>query len=283
VTGRRGAFRVLLVALPVLGALAGSPGGALASSGISGIPTYQTPVTVGDTNQPASIDIANLSTAPNDVNPMTLGEVHVTLSCGVHFNEGPPGPASSPNCPQPQPGVFALSATGTGRAGSACAGTTFAIALIDAPTGKVGFTPNAPVTLPPTTFPPPGPADSCQIDFTFNVISAPTIDCEPASSGNQTCHTTYVDGTVDQLFAASSHSPPCGITVFPPVAPLCTASGGTPPVTPPVPPAVPPTTPAQAGKKAKKCKKGRVRKGGKCVKKKKKEQVEVRKEPGFTG
>jgi hypothetical protein len=278
-------LRGLLVAMAALAALVGLPSTALASVGVSAIPTYQTPVTVGDTNQPASIEIANLSDAPNDVNPMTLGAVHVTLSCGVHFNEGPPGPASAPNCPQPQPGVFALSATGTGRAGSACPGTTFAIALIHAPTGKVGLTPSAPVLLPATTFPPPTAADACLIDFTFNVVSAPTIDCEPASSGNQTCHTTYAEGTVDGLTAASSQSPPCGITVFPPVAPVCTASGVTPPVPPTVPATVPPTTtPTQAGK-AKKCKKGRVRKGGKCVtkKKRKKEQVEVRKEPGFTG
>jgi hypothetical protein len=237
--------RGLLVALGALAALLGSPSAALAASGIVGIPTYQTPVTVGDTNQPGSIEITNLSTAPNDVDPMTLDAVHVTLSCGVHFNEGSgPPPGTAPNCPQPQPGVFALSATGTGRAGSACAGTTFAIAVINPSTGKVGFTPNAPVLLPPSTFPPPSLADSCVIDFTFNVISAPTIDCEPASSGNQTCHTTDVEGTVDGLFASGSQSPRCGITVFPPVPPVCGASSGPPPTTPPG--TTPPTTPPQA-------------------------------------
>ena len=85
------------------------------------------------------------------------------------------------------PGVFQLSATGTGAAGTACAGTSFAINLIDPAQGKHQFVPNNPVVLP-------GAGSTCQINFTFNVLKVPTKDAQPGTPGVQTAQLGFADG-----------------------------------------------------------------------------------------
>ncbi len=60
---------------------------------------------------------------------------------------------ASVDCPVASfdPDVFALSATGTGLTGTACAGTTFTITNIDEAQDKYLFTPSAPVVLGPSS------------------------------------------------------------------------------------------------------------------------------------
>ena len=82
------------------------------------------------------------------------------------------------------PGVIVPSATGMGEAGSACAGRTFTITLIDIAQGKYNFAPDAPFTLGPSSG--GGAPNECVIDFTVDVQRAPSIDANPAAPGLQT-------------------------------------------------------------------------------------------------
>jgi hypothetical protein len=78
--------------------------------------------------------------------------------------------------------VFQVSADGAGRAGTACAGTSFSTHVVDAAYGTVRFTPEpagSHVTLP--SF-----GSDCVIDFTFGVLKSPTGDQDPSAPGNQT-------------------------------------------------------------------------------------------------
>jgi hypothetical protein len=130
-------------------------------------PTFPASVNVGATNQPGSLTITNTSTGGASVQVQTI-----SLNPSCKSTLASPCPAG-----QGDPGVFALSATGTGRAGTACAGTVFTISAPDAE-GNVQFTP-AGFTL--------GPGASCIIDFTFSVLKLPTVDCNPAIAGVQAC------------------------------------------------------------------------------------------------
>ncbi len=137
--------------------------------------TFPTIVSVGQTGLPASITLSNFNTSPNDLDtnivcnagdaaPCPAGGQGITLipSCGQFVGA---------TCIVPDAGVFAISATATGRLGTACGSTTFAITVIDPTFGTVRFTPQPPganVILPPLP--------SCTIDFTFSVVRTPTFD-----------------------------------------------------------------------------------------------------------
>ena len=173
-------------------ALAGS-----AEAAIKGAATITFPpaMTVGDTGRPAVLTVANTNndgdeTRTNtvcnagDPSPCVAGERGLTLipSC-EQLLAGLCSPAGA------DPGVFALSATGAGRAGSRCAGLSFDIAVSDPVTGAVRFTvsgsPGAHVTLQPTP-----PLSFCLIDFTIGVLKAPAGDSNPALAGVQTAQVT---------------------------------------------------------------------------------------------
>jgi hypothetical protein len=99
--------------------------------------------------------------------------------------------------------VFALSPTGIGEAGTACFGQTFHITAIDPATGQYTFTPTGgPVVL--TT--PATPNSTCRVDFTFDVLKAPTKDSDPAAPGIQTAQIAFATGTSSSTGASNQSS-----------------------------------------------------------------------------
>lgn len=150
--------------------------GALASVGVSVSLTTPATVTVGQQNVAVTITIINTNTPPNSAENNILTLTSFAGSCGAA------GTVSNA-CPVPDPGVLALAATGTGRAGTAAAGKNFTISAPDA-SGAVTLTPSSPVVLgPPGTA---GGGDRCIIDFTASVTRSPSIDTSPGTPGNQT-------------------------------------------------------------------------------------------------
>ena len=149
------------------------------------IPRPNGPVTVGQTNVPSRLTITNVSTDQQGTQNVAITNITLVPSCGVIASVDCPGASFDPD-------VFALSATGTGTAGTACAGTTFTITNIDQAQDKYLFTPSVPVVL--------GPADTggllaqCRIDFTVDVLKVPTIDAR-ADPGIQTNELAGATGT----------------------------------------------------------------------------------------
>ena len=141
---------------------------AYAGVGFGVTPTFPVQVLVGATGLPASIQISNSSTTPENGGNVTITAINLVPSCGTTATVG------FGNCPavSADPNVFQLSATATGETGTACAGTTFTVTIIDPSTGQVTFT--APVGSPVVLTPPGMPGSICVIDFTFNVLKAPT-------------------------------------------------------------------------------------------------------------
>ena len=149
-------------------------------------------VTVGQTGVPASITVTNTSTPPNAVGNVTLGTITLVPSCGTFAFTCDPAFAD--------PGVFSLSPTATGEAGTVCAGTTFTITVIDPALGKVQLIPNNPVVLGP----PGGATATCGITFTFSVNRRPNIDAMPATPGLQTAAIFAATGSQGGLTSTGS-------------------------------------------------------------------------------
>ncbi|MCA1683925.1 MAG: Ig-like domain repeat protein, partial [Actinobacteria bacterium] len=172
----------------VWGTLIAVAGPASAGVGFGVTPTFPSNVTVGQTNLPGSLQIVNNATAPDNLNPVVLNTITLVPSCGTPFSSG------AGDCPAgfADPGVFQLSPTAVGEAGTACAGQNFFVTVVDPATGKVAFTPaNQVVLQPPGT---PG-GDVCRIQFTFDVLRAPSIDSQPAIPGLQTSQIGFAQGT----------------------------------------------------------------------------------------
>jgi hypothetical protein len=128
----------------------------------------------------AQVNGARLGIGPTMPTSTTVGAKGVGVFISLTNLSG----GAMPPCPNPDPGVFALSATGTGRAGTDCAGQTYSIAPISAATGEVRFTGPA-ITLrasDPTT----RVGGTCAIDLTVDVVKAPAIDGDPSTPGIQT-------------------------------------------------------------------------------------------------
>ena len=162
-------------------ALLGSVAPASAGVSIGAGPDFPSSVTVGS-NGAATFTIVNSSNGLENTAPLTLTDMQMVPACGSTFG-GPP----DNDCPLAfaDPGVFTLSATATGRAGTACAQMTFDVILNNPVTGQVTFAPvGAPVTLAPAGT--PNGADRCIIDFTYSVARMPSLDSQPAAPGLQT-------------------------------------------------------------------------------------------------
>lgn len=187
------AFLLVLPVAAAMGMSAATP--AFAGTGVGLTPTFASPFSTVPTNGLAgSLQIVNDSTTPENAGSITVNTLTLTPSCG-----GFGGPAGCSTAAK-DPGVITLSSTGTGRGGTACAGSTFAFTITDATTDKYTITPSAPAI--PIVLGPPGSAtDTCVIDFTYNIAKNPTKDADPAQAGVQTAQvatstvTSAVDGT----------------------------------------------------------------------------------------
>ena len=140
--------------------------------GAAAIPQFPSTATVGAQDVPVSVLLRNTSTGDYADDSLRVDQITLTPSCGSELGLG--------TCPTggEDPGVFVPSATGVGRAGTACAGQTFNITLLHPGSGRYLLTPTTPVTLGPVGT----AADTCTIDFTVDVTRAPTKDSDPAQA-----------------------------------------------------------------------------------------------------
>ena len=183
--------RALPAVLAVLAALVGMGFGASSAwAGVSlgtspDIPVPNGPVTLGQTGLASTLTITNISTQAQATQTITLDTITMVPSCGV---------IASINCPAAsfEPDVFAMSATGTGSAGTACDGTVFTISNIDELQDKYLFTPSVPVVLGPSNT--GGLPARCEINFTVDVLKMPVIDAR-ADPGVQTNELAGANGT----------------------------------------------------------------------------------------
>ncbi|MEA2297356.1 MAG: hypothetical protein QOF77_292, partial [Solirubrobacteraceae bacterium] len=163
--GRRTALRSLLALVVTVASLVVAPS-AFAGLALGVGPTFPTPVTVGQTNVPASLQLSNVSTPPESGGTVSVTQIQLVPACGS-------SDPSTGDCPlaQADPGVFTLSPTATGEAGTACQGMNFVVTVTDPATGQVQFVPvgGAPVVLTA----PGTPNSVCRIDFTVSVNKAP--------------------------------------------------------------------------------------------------------------
>ncbi|GAC1338488.1 MAG: hypothetical protein NVSMB29_04350 [Candidatus Dormibacteria bacterium] len=174
-----GASTLLVVAL-VAGGLQLNTLTASADINLTVTPTFPTHVTVGHTGLPASLYIANESSIPDNNSNVLVSPIYLVPSCGSTVNAG------FGDCPlaDADAGVFQLSPTATGEAGTACAGMTFTITVNNAATGQVKFTPTPSGTVVLTRT---GTANSvCRIRFTFDVLREPTKAAQPSAPDSVT-------------------------------------------------------------------------------------------------
>jgi hypothetical protein len=154
--------------------------GAWAGTSVSVAPSIPTNVTVGQTNVPATLLIRNISfngvgQTNYDTDSFQLTDITLVASCGSQvFSADCPAGSRDPGVIVPSP------LTGSGQAGTACAGRTFTISLIDAAQGKYRFTPDATVIVGPSGG--PAAAASCTILFTSTISKMATIDSAPGAA-----------------------------------------------------------------------------------------------------
>jgi hypothetical protein len=149
-------------------------------------PDIPTTTTVGAKDVPLYISLTNLSDPADGTITIPQNGITFTPACGSLPN------GAVPPCPTPDPGVFAVTATGTGRAGTNCAGATYSIVQDSAATGEVTF--NGPAITLAASNATTLVGGSCVIDFSVNVLKAPTIDADPATPGIQTYQLVNASG-----------------------------------------------------------------------------------------
>jgi hypothetical protein len=189
----RRARPTLLAALAALGALALVPGSAQADVAANMSVSFPFEATVGQTGLPASITMLNTNSPPDD----TLTNTVCNPGDGPPCINPEPGISLVPSCKETSgsggcapagadPGVFALSATGTGRDATACDDVVFDIVSTGDALGTVKFVPrpaSSHVTIPG------GSMQQCAIDFTIDVLRFPSGDEREFTAGTQTTAT----------------------------------------------------------------------------------------------
>ena len=228
-SGARRARRwLLLPVLLVVASVAGLSNVAFAGIGAATTPTFPVSVTVGQTNVPATIDLRNDNTAPNEGEVNTVCNANdAAPQCGPN-NPGitlipacgdATGPFSTCTAAGADPGTFQISSTATGVAGT-CVGLQFSVTMLDPAFGQVRFTPfgGAHVTLP-------GKGSFCRIGFTFDVLKMPKVDANGAAPGVQTVQ--IIDHTQFSATPASARGTSTGITVVQAQPSIATTASGT--------------------------------------------------------
>ena len=170
--GRRLARTALLVPLLLATVLVSTASAQVATFSIGTTIVGPSSVTAGDTNVPGALALVNNSSG---LGPVTLTSITFHPSCADFALA----------CNAPEAGVFTLSPTATGAAGTACAGRTFSVTADGA--GRYTFTTSPPIVLEP--------GGTCTINFTFNVLRVPTTDAQPATPGVQTVRSAIISGT----------------------------------------------------------------------------------------
>jgi hypothetical protein len=164
---------------------------ALAAVSVASTLTLPVQMDVGQ-SYAGSLSMTNQNTAPNQSTSNTVTEIRLTPSCGTQTLSGG-------TCGTPDPGVFSIDSTATGRSGTSCAGRSFTVSAPDSSGAVVFAVVGAPLLLPP----PGSPQTTCTIDFTLTVLRLPTIDASPATPGRQTAAHRRVAAQGDGLTVAS--------------------------------------------------------------------------------
>jgi hypothetical protein len=182
---------------------------------VAGLPST---LFVGQTGVPGSLTMTNASTGAQASQNLTVSAITLVANCGTQAISGGDCPLAAVD-----PGVLRLSLTGSGEAGTVCAGRTFAIGVSDPAQGKYLFSAGAPVVLGATG----SPDGVCMIDFTLEVVKAPARDADPALPGMQTAATAFALGvSADGLTAGGFATTEATISGTSPVAtPLSSAAG----------------------------------------------------------
>jgi plastocyanin len=186
-----GVGRLAVTGLSVCVVLLTGVSTAYAGLGIAVSPGLPQSALVGQTNVTATMTVTNTSTAPQASGNVVLGAITLVPSCGsLSFGDCPAANVDF--------GVFQVSPTGVGEAGTACAGVTFSFTVIDPGQGKLRLDPSTPIVLGPTG----GATGVCRIDFTIGVARLPAKDSDPAP-GLQTAALAAASGTASDGSAAT--------------------------------------------------------------------------------
>lgn len=161
------------------------PAAASAGVGASAVPSFPPTVTVGDTGVPASIELSNANSGADSGGTNTVCNAGDPAPCppgsrGIVLVPSCTDQGPDAACTGLDPGVFAISPTATGEAGTTCAGLVFDVAAADPASGAVRFTPRASHVILP------GRDSVCRIAFTFAVLKSPASDYDGTRPGNQT-------------------------------------------------------------------------------------------------
>jgi hypothetical protein len=171
-----------LVALAIL---FGGASQAWAGAALTTVVDLPSSVAVGQTGVPLSVTLTNASTGAQATENFTVSSITMVATCGTQAILGGDCPLLALDL-----GVLRLGATGHGESGTACAGATFSIGLVDLLLGKYLFNPAAAVVLGPTG----SPTGRCAIDFTLDVLNGVTKDSDPSTPGSQTVATASAIG-----------------------------------------------------------------------------------------
>ncbi len=205
-----GALRRAMTFVVVAVTLVAAPAAAQAAPGISVAPSLPGSVYVGQVGAAGSVTVSAVgdpvpfaldngksigictnSPAPADSGCEVIGTpwdsgITITPSCG----QASPNSTTIPVCQTPDKDVLRLATTATGAAGTTCEGIVFDVTTLDATSGMYRLAPqpfNSYVTLG-------APGTKCTVNFTFDVLRAPTTDADTAAAGVQTRALTTAGG-----------------------------------------------------------------------------------------
>jgi PKD repeat protein len=160
-----------LVGIAVCLVVLGGAAPAWAGVAVTAAPGFPSSARVGQTGVPVTLTLSNVSTPPESGGNVVVSSITLVPSCGsLSFGDCPAANVD--------PGVFNVSPTGVGEAGTACAGMTFSLGDIDSSQGKLAFSPTGGSVI----LTPPGTANAiCRIDFVVDVLRLPAKDADPGA------------------------------------------------------------------------------------------------------